>query len=391
MTPRPVMTRQELHQLVWSKSLEAGAVDLQMSASGLRKVCLKHNVPFPTAAHWSSNETATPAPLPTHEGSQYVPFNATSRKPAADLAAKREAAKAALIGGPISRKASHPCVQATAKALAAAIPDRRGALTVAGAGLAGVSVSPELVDRSLAVLDAVIRKVESAGYSIVTGSASARLQIDGVQLPFSIAETFSRSDAPPDADELERRRQFQERYPLQVANYGFLNPWMFRPSRKLSVSIGIGPMAGLRAKFTETRLGNLEGRADEIVAEAVAHAAAHRAVRDKIEARRAERRADLDDALHVEQEEGRAKFVGDKAAQLQQVMQLDAFVRHVQAASPPPMSEAGACLRWAKDHLEERRSALGLAGMERAVRTSGLWARPAGRRKGRRDMDLPDE
>lgn len=132
-------------------------------------------------------------------------------------------------------------------------------------------------------------------------------------------------------------------------------------------------MAGLRAKFTEASLGNLEQRADEIVAEAVAHAAAHKVVRDNIEARRAERRADHNDALHGEQEEGRARFLSDKAAQLQQVIQLDAFVRHMRAASPSPMSEASACLRWAEEHLEERRAALGLAGIARAVHHSGLW------------------
>ena len=127
---------------------------------------------------------SAPTPLPHDAGSQYVPFNATSRKPAADLAAKREAAKAALVGGPVPRKLAHPCVQATAMALAAAIPDRRGALTVGGPGVAGVSVSSEMVDRSLTVLDGIIGRAEALGYAVVTRSASARLQIDDVQLPF---------------------------------------------------------------------------------------------------------------------------------------------------------------------------------------------------------------
>ncbi|WP_295142779.1 hypothetical protein [uncultured Reyranella sp.] len=124
---------------------------------------------------------------------------------------------------------------------------------------------------------------------------------------------------------------------------------------------------------TEASLGNLEERADEIVAEAVAHAAAHKIIRDKVEARLAERRADHNDALHVEQEEGRAKFLADKAAQLQQIIQLDAFVQHMRAAMPPLTSKAAACLQWAEEHLEARRAALGLAGIERAVQDSGLW------------------
>lgn len=373
MTPRPVMTRQQLHKLVWSKSLEAAAVDLQMSASGLRKVCRRHGVPVPSTSHWDKAERPPPPPLPAHEGSQYVPFNATSRKPSPDLLAKREAAKAALVEGPASRRAAHPCVRATAAALSAAIPNNRGALVVGGANLASVSVSPELVERAVRMLDAIIRTAERLGHTLAARTDSSALMINSVLVPFSITESFRHSDAPPDATELERRRVFQERYPQQVASYGFVNPWMYRPSGKLSVSIGIDPMAGLRAKFTEASLGNLEERADEIVAEAVAYAAAHKVVRDKIEARLAERRADHGDALHVEQEEGRAKFLADKATQLQQVIQLDAFVQHMRAAVPPPLSKAAACLRWAEEHLEERRAALGLAGIERAVHDSGLW------------------
>lgn len=373
MTPRPVMTRPELHRLVWSKSLEAAAMDLQMSASGLRKVCRRHRIPVPTASHWDKAERPQAPPLPPHEGSQYVPFDATSRKPPPDLVQKREAAKAALVGGAASRKAAHPCVRATAAALSAAIPNNRGALAVRGPNLASVSVSPELVERALRVLDATIRTAERLGHTLVSRTDSSALLIDSVLVPFSITESFRRSDAPPDARELERRRAFQERYPQQVASYGFVNPWMYRPTGKLSVSLGVGPMAGLRAKFTETNNGNLEHRADEIVAEAIAHAAGHKVVRDKVEARLAERRADHNDALHVEQEEGRAKFLADKAAQLQQVIHLDAFVQHMRAAMPLPMSKAAACLRWAEEHLSERREALGLAGIERAVHESGLW------------------
>ena len=52
MTRMPVMTTQELRSLVWTKSLEAAAVDLQLSNSGLRKVCRRHSIAVPSALHW---------------------------------------------------------------------------------------------------------------------------------------------------------------------------------------------------------------------------------------------------------------------------------------------------------------------------------------------------
>lgn len=378
--PRPVMTRQELHKLVWAKSLEAAAVDLQMSVVGLSKVCRRHRIPVPSAAYWDKTERPKPTPLPPHSGSQYVPFNATSRKPPPDLVAKREAAKAALVGGPNLRTAAHPCVRATAAALAGAIPDRRGALTVGGAGVAGVSVSPDMVERSLTVLDAIIRRTETIGYALATRTASARLQIDGVQVPFSIAEGFLRSDAPPDAEEEERRRRFQERYPLRVANYGFVNPWMYRPSGKLSVSIGFGPMDGLRAKFMDTRIAKVEQRADEVLAEAVAHAASHKAVQEKVEKRLAQRAAETETQRLDDRDEERATFICARAAELQRIDQMNSFVKHLQAAGPHPMSEAAACLRWAEEFLEEKRAALGLAGIEKTVQASELWVELASAR-----------
>lgn len=129
--------------------------------------------------------------------------------------------------------------------MSAAILDRRGALVVGGASLANVKVSPELVERALRMLDAVIRSAERLGHTLVSRTDSSALLIDSVLVPFAITESFRLSDAPPDAGELDRRRMFQERYPDQVASYGFVNPWMYRPTGKLSVSIGTGPMAGL--------------------------------------------------------------------------------------------------------------------------------------------------
>ncbi|WP_295145107.1 hypothetical protein [uncultured Reyranella sp.] len=170
---------------------------------------------------------------------------------------------------------------------------------------------------------------------------------------------------------------FEERYPLQVASYGFVNPWMYRPSRRLSVSIGFGVMDGLRSKFTDTRLAKVEQRADEILAEAVAHAASHKAVREKVERRQAERLAERETQRLDDKDEERAKFICEMADDLRRIAQMNSFVKHLQAVNPPPTSEAAKCLRWGEEHLEERPAALELAGMEKAVHTSGLWVERA--------------
>jgi hypothetical protein len=100
-------------------------------------------------------------------------------------------------------------------------------------------------------------------------------------------------------------------------------------------------------------------------------------VRERVDTAQARRIAEREMQRSDERDEEREKFVSEKAGQLQQLAQVDAFVRHLRAAGPPPFSEAAACLRWAEEHLEARRRALGLAGIENAVHVSGLWTEPS--------------
>lgn len=41
------LTRKELYDLVWSKSMRALAKDFNLSDVGLAKICKKHNIPRP--------------------------------------------------------------------------------------------------------------------------------------------------------------------------------------------------------------------------------------------------------------------------------------------------------------------------------------------------------
>ncbi|MEX0997814.1 MAG: hypothetical protein WDZ45_12250 [Flavobacteriaceae bacterium] len=60
-------TREELYNLVWQKPLTHIAKELGYSDNGVRKVCLKHNIPLPKAGYWSKlkyNKKVTKTPLP---------------------------------------------------------------------------------------------------------------------------------------------------------------------------------------------------------------------------------------------------------------------------------------------------------------------------------------
>ncbi len=46
------LTRKELYDLVWSKSLTQLAKEYNTSDNGLRKICKKHNISLPKMGHW---------------------------------------------------------------------------------------------------------------------------------------------------------------------------------------------------------------------------------------------------------------------------------------------------------------------------------------------------
>lgn len=47
------LTRTDLYDLVWSKPLTTLAKEFSYSDNGLRKICIKHNIPLPKAGHWT--------------------------------------------------------------------------------------------------------------------------------------------------------------------------------------------------------------------------------------------------------------------------------------------------------------------------------------------------
>lgn len=47
------LTRKELYNLVWSKPLTHIAKEYGFSDNGIRKICIKNNIPLPKAGYWA--------------------------------------------------------------------------------------------------------------------------------------------------------------------------------------------------------------------------------------------------------------------------------------------------------------------------------------------------
>lgn len=53
MLDKDSLARQELYDLVWSRPLTTLSKEYAYSDNGLRKICIKHNIPLPNSGYWS--------------------------------------------------------------------------------------------------------------------------------------------------------------------------------------------------------------------------------------------------------------------------------------------------------------------------------------------------
>ena len=77
-TPRSVrhtISREELYSLVWQTPLSRLAKRFGLSDVGLRKICVKHDIPTPPLGYWSKLAHGKPVcrpPLPSKDGTTEV-------------------------------------------------------------------------------------------------------------------------------------------------------------------------------------------------------------------------------------------------------------------------------------------------------------------------------
>jgi hypothetical protein len=387
MSSPVTMTRQELYDLVWSKPMRDAAAAIPMSDVGLKKACVRLNVPVPAQGYWNKVQAGyrlKQRPLPPLTPGQLdrATFAGVRPRASEDLVLRRDQAKAALqAGAPASFRSDvecHGCTRRTAAALKKVGPDRRGALKVGGSGIANLNVSTEMAGRALMLLDDLFRYVEKLGYSVAEHSSPAALAIDGVQVGVSIAETFKRTNAPPDAAEVARRNAFERRNAKQVALLRYDDPWMYRPSGKLTVTLsGASWEPGLRSVWVEKGIRRIESRIDEIAVEAVAHAAAMKKQREELK-RQEEHREEIERqrekrAAEEAEEERRIEFLEERASWLDDAERMARVVGNVRRTmGGTPSDRLAAFLEWADQHIAHLRECCSAEGVDDDLRDSDL-------------------
>jgi uncharacterized protein YqeY len=357
------MTRQQLYDLVWSKSVAAVAGSVPMSHVSLKRLCLNYRVPIPPLGHWRKSlarQAADKVPLQLTMGEQRIWIKRFLR---------RRRSYAPVVQR--SHNGRHECTENTKRSLERVTPNKRGALAAEGAGAASVIVAPQTVPRALALLDDLIRAVEELGHSISIRYFAATLVLNGEHVPVAISEIFERNDDEPDSAEEMRRKSYELKYPGFVRDMDFRRAWVHRPTGKLIITLGEGSGGrSLQRIWADTVSHPVEGRVDEVASAAVGHAKVIAARREKIEQLTAERR---ETEVQHRLEEKRIAFLEGYADTLEKADRLQRFVQNVRRTGDGNPSQGMAeFMQWSQAHIIGLRASCGASAVNRAVSESEL-------------------
>jgi hypothetical protein len=392
------LTRRELYDLVWATPIQTLAAEFGLSDVGLAKICERHRVPRPTRGYWAKVEAGKPAKrsvfveisdrsldhIVIHAGLHQLPEPARAiieRARAERTAARprrREASPPPKAFQPVVEV--HPAVRRTAEALRKAKPGPDGALAIAGAGACPVTIAPASLERAVAILDALARRLDDKGLPLTRVEAALGVVAGEDSVTFALTERTRRAPHEPTPAELEaeaRRRRKLARgrwtdlvgldraYPefdtvytgelsLEIPGYGerVRRTWSDGKTQRLetllvSVVTGVEALLAVRQHERERR---------KALQRAAAEAEARRQRQAAFQAR----------------EKRRAAFVELVASKLQERARLAAVLAHLEAADPAEPGRGTAMASWVRRKVAEIDALLSPAFLALSARSARL-------------------
>lgn len=327
------LTRSELHQKVWAAPIKKVAQELGISAPTLANACRKHNIPLPSAGHWTKIELGhkfAPKPLiPELSGNEAVQIHIRERL-SPELAA---------VGAehppqvPIPQDLSHALALRTEKLLASGKENDRKLLVPKMGAAAHLLVSRKQLSRGLRIMNALFLTLDERGYVVSWPKKKEEerltVTVDGEAVGVSLQEVIDSKPHVLTPDE--------EKQPWRAPK------WDYTLSGRLRLSIDRVPYTShIRASWADGRVQIVENcLGDFIVGLKVAAAAIKK---DRLEReewnRRWEEERRKEEEQRAEEYKRKAEFVGGLIKNWQEANRVRTFVRALtEAASQRELSD----------------------------------------------------
>ena len=248
------LTREQLHELVWTKPLKAVAVSCGATVALVIEACDRLQVPRPAQGYWSLVRFGEPGLRPE------LPPVKDARRPASGPERALETivepvgvpSETAEPSAPL-----HQVARQTRQAYRGGTKDHKYGTIHSKPELPHVlvSVTPGAMERSLNLLSELARMLEEKGFIFTRDEKSSRLQLifsaTKTELEFSMQETFERYERELTAAEKGRGYVYDK--------------WRYRPTGLLRVVLAEYHPPGARKSWGDGKNQKLETKLADIV------------------------------------------------------------------------------------------------------------------------------
>jgi hypothetical protein len=378
--PVRVFTREQFHDLVWSRPMTHLAKEFALSDVALHKIWRKHDVPTPPPGWWAKKAAGrkvkqTPLPKPRQGVPDRIAIaGGELRREGDEVASVREQARIR-ASSPVIEPQSCPILDRTLARLRKGKPGPTGLVSVDGSGLIRCEVAPSSIDRLTVALGSIIAAVAQQGFRLTADHGPAHFAGEEEKVAFSVTETIRRVK-----HELTDREQAeQEKWERKAERARLRNEWRIafsRPTFPEWDHVLTGQLAfelehiyvwggsSPRRTFRDAKVQRLENMASDIAVGVAVLAAAKTA--DRLRREQEQRRIE-------EQRRLRELALREKHVEERRTSALDAILQEVEQASrlrrlldslrgsltDTPDARVAEFLRWSELHLAEHEAALG--------------------------------
>jgi hypothetical protein len=377
-----ILTRRELHDLVWSKPVQKAAEELGISDRGLAKICSRHRVPSPSRGYWARVAAGQRFKLPPFReiddpALDRIEITATVshlpeetqemlRRAKVDRAERREEASIEPLVPSHPVEKPHRAVAATARALRKAKVDEDGCIVARGAGLCGVVVHQDRAERAIAFLHALATALEADRLTLEPDETRMKIAVGPDTVAFTLTEKTRREKHIPTPKEQElydtrlaKRQRAADRKNWDLyMSLPYEKPWLEYDTiytGQLAFVVD-GWARGLRKTWADGKTQSVESMFDNIVSGLkiiLANEKTERERREEQERQWAElaRRRELA-KKRKEREDKRIAYLRELVELQREAADIRIWLASLpEEIAPDPASELGRMVQWASARL----------------------------------------
>lgn len=365
------VSREELHEQVWSKPMTKVAADYGITGTALKKTCNRHRIPTPERGYWAKLEHGKPVQkqsLPpmaerhlavvriAGSSEQHLsPKVREAKEKARDKLGRHAAAHPTPTAAPdlMPSIVESPSLLATRRAISKARPDDQGFAAIRSKGVVPLKIAPASIERGIRVLSQLFALAETQGHLPKATENGMVLVVENEPIVFGLEEQPEKTLHQPTPAELKRRDERMR--------WGHTtDPWLKydqSPSGKLAIVIHANLYSGLRRTYSDGKTQTLEGMLPDILAGFVAHAAFISENRRENEERarrhrEAEARRRREEAFN-NREKRRMEFIDAVHEQLAQRLKLATVLAHLENTTSNSEARVTAMTTWIRQRLKQ--------------------------------------